>query len=147
MSVLTHTHFNNYAGWGVDQRIDTLLTKELQEAGIPAVESLEFLRGKIGCEINTIVMGEIGSWSFERYWRYWVVKGPGIPLEEATKLHQDHGQYCRVNGNCRCPAPSSNHGFPIGNYHVDTAEALKALANTIKSIYHKHDYLTELKCV
>lgn len=132
-------HFPNYAGKGKDDGIDDILDAELRAAGIEPSQRLETLRGRIGCEIETVSLGAIGAWHFVRYWRYWVAKGPGIPPEDAMRLWEQCGGHCRVDGHGLGPSPLEwFKGFGVGCYHVDTAEGLKALADTIKGIYARH---------
>lgn len=119
----------NFAGIsGCDQEIE----EELRKAGIE-VGSLEFLRTK--GEVPTSIYGTLGQWSFERSWSYWVAEGPGIPPEQAMKLHATHGEVVRVDGDCGCPSPIERFkGFAVGCYHIDTQDGLNALAETISNI-------------
>ena len=132
------TKFPNYAG---RDDVDDLLKKELTDAGIEACE-MGLLKNR-GREVNTAIYGTLCpdpemprcAWHFERAWYYWVAKGPGIPLEHATRLHNTHGQVVRVDGHGGCPSPLEwNKGFAVDHYHVDTAEGLKALVDTIKQV-------------
>ena len=125
------TYFPNYAG---PEDNDTEIKAELETAGIVAGKLPEFTRKQR--EVETVVFGELHQWGFERTWRYWVAKGPGIPCDIATELHKEFGTVVRVDGHCGCPSPLEwLNGFAVGMYHVDTAEGLKALADTIKDIY------------
>lgn len=129
------TNFPNYAGKGEADGIDDILDAELRAAGIEPCPRFEGLRGRIGSEIETVSCGQVGPWFFQRYWYYWVAKGPGIPPEDAERLHATHGTQCRVDGHCMHPSPLEwFKGFAVGHYHIDTAEGLKALADTIKTI-------------
>ena len=114
--------------------VDETCKAELEAAGIDAV-TLECLRTSNG-EVPTKYLGEIPvGWGFSRNWYYWVAKGPGIPPKYAKELHAKEGKACRVEGHCGAPDPIEYcHGFAVGSYHVDTPEALKALADTIKQI-------------
>jgi hypothetical protein len=104
---------------------------ELEAAGIEVHRMPTAFDG----EVKTNVLGSCGPWSFRRAWYYWVAKGPGIPVEVATVLHEKHGKDVRVDGHCGCPSPQEwCKGFAVGLYHVDSAEGLKALADTIKDI-------------
>lgn len=131
--------FPNYAGKGEADGIDGILDAELEAAGIPVAPRFETLRGKIGCEINTVSCGQIGPWFFERYWYYWKAKGPGIPPDDAEALHATHGRECRVDGHCCCPSPREYFGgFAVGHYHIYTLAGLKALADTIKGVMDRN---------
>lgn len=90
-------------------------------------------------EVPTRCVGARSGWSFERMWYYWVATGPGIPPEIAYRLHASHGQEVRVSGHGGAPDPSYYKGFAVGSYHVDTPEGLKALADTLKSIWDDSD--------
>jgi hypothetical protein len=105
---------------------------ELQAAGIDVVKIGFLLKG----EVPSKAFGSLHGWDFDRAWYYWRAKGPGIPLEAAERLHATHGQQVRVDGHCGCPSPREwFHGFGCGSYHVDSPEGLKALADTIRSVY------------
>jgi hypothetical protein len=122
----------NYAGCG-DK--DTEIAAELEAAGIEVQRLPESFRDNHP-EMRTIVFGTIGPWSFKRAWYYWVAKGPGIPPVEADKLQESHGSEVRADGDCACRGPRFwSQGFAAGVYHVDTEEGLKALADTIRSIF------------
>lgn len=123
--------FPNLAGPHSEDK-DAAIAAELRCAGVD-VKVHDFLAHH--SEVRTRVLGTCGPWSFERAWRYWVAKGPGIPPEFADKLHEQHGDVVRVDGHCGCPSPREwFKGFAVGHYHVDTAEGLKALAETIKAV-------------
>ena len=125
------TIFPNYAG---RDDVDDLLKKELSDAGIDVHEH-EFLRDR-GREVKTSIEGCLcNMWIFDRAWYYWVAKGPGIPPKYSNSLYETHGEVVRVNGHCGCLSPTDQFkGFAVGCYHVDTAEGLKALADTIKQV-------------
>lgn len=115
---------------------DAELVAELEAAGITPVKmSLDISRS----DVQTGVFGHVeNSWAFYRFWYYWSAEGPGIPVEAAEALHNAHGQAVRVDGHCGCPHPREHFkGLGVGRYHVDTAEGLKALADTIKSVMAK----------
>ncbi len=87
-------------------------------------------------EVPSRVIGECCRWKFERAWYYWVATGPGLPPDAAEKLHATHGQKVRVAGHCGCPSPLEWYkGFAVGDYHVDSPEGLKALADALRSVY------------
>jgi hypothetical protein len=123
--------FRNLAG---NHNSDSQCIEELAIAGIPFVRMPECWRETR--EVPTVIIGELQNWGFRRAWRYWVAEGPGIPPEQATELHELCGTECRVDGHCGCPSPLEwFHGFAVGCYHVDTQEALTALADTIRRIW------------
>jgi hypothetical protein len=105
--------------------------EELKSAGIEVVE----LPGEMKTrgEVEVKVVGHIGAWKFERAWYYWVVNGPGLPLEYAVPLDHEWGKQVRADGDCACRGAAFwGKGQPISMYHVDTQEGLKALADVIK---------------
>lgn len=114
---------------------DKALCDELAAAGIVAY----MLPIKLSnSEVPTCVIGTLEPmrWGFRRAWYYWIAHGPGIPPNYANRLHQQYGNDVRVDGHCGCPSPIGWHkGFAVGMYHVDTPEGLRALADTIKTIY------------
>jgi hypothetical protein len=143
------TRFPNYAG---RNDVDELLIKELADAGIGFI-SMEMFREQSG-EVKTAIRGELKIdpgmprlvWGFTRLWYYWSADGygAGIPPEYAEKLHATHGQVVRVAGHGCGPSPGEwNRGFAVDNYHVDTAEGLKALATTIKQVHA--DWASKIK--
>lgn len=133
--------FPNRAGDRPDN--DDILSAELRAAGIPTQEDIggpysehmkTTLRNMSG-EVKTAVRGDLHGWTFTRNWYYWVAQGPGIDVDTAEALHATHGRVVRVDGHCGCPRPSEHFkGLACGNYHVDTPEGLKALADTIKGL-------------
>lgn len=145
--------FPNKAGDHADT--DDILRAELKAAGIPTVQEAEgqppeyladFFRRTSG-EVKTSVMGNLHGWSFKRAWYYWMAEGPGIDVDTAEALHATHGRSVRVAGHCGCPSPSEwFKGLGCGNYHVDSPEGLKALADAIKSLVKRAEIrYTELK--
>lgn len=127
------TGFKNVAS--SEKADDLALAAELQAAGIPFEKLPESLRK--GGEVKTIVLGALHGWTFTRAWYYWIAEGPGIPHEEATDLW-NLNLGVRVDGHCANPSPLEwFKGLAVGYYHVDTAEGLKALADTIKSLVEK----------
>lgn len=123
--------FLNYAG---RSDIDDELIAELESAGITHAKLPEMMRKNN--EVKTVIIGDMHGWGFERAWYYWRADGPGIPCDVATELHEKFGTEVRVAGHCGCPSPLEwYHGFAVSNYHVDTPEGLKALADVIKRIY------------
>jgi len=113
---------------------DPEIANELKLAGITVQIMPEAFRTQHP-EMRTIIIGELGPWTFKRAWYYWVAKGPGIPPKYADELHEKFGKKVRVDGNCRCPSPrESFKGFAVDHYHVDSQEGLNALADTIRQI-------------
>lgn len=135
------SRFPNKAGDHADT--DEILRAELKAAGIQTLQEHEgrepeymadFLRRNSG-EVKTSVMGVLHGWQFKRAWHYWMAEGPGIEWAAAEALHANHGNAVRVNGHCGCPSPTEQYkGLAVGNYHVDTPDGLKALADTIKAL-------------
>jgi hypothetical protein len=125
----TITHFPNKAGTHADT--NDILTAELIAAGIEAVKLPITLKN----EVVTNIIGHIGPWSFERAWYYWRAKGPGIPIDDAIALHESLGEEVRVAGYAGGIDPRKAYsGFGVTDYHIDSAEGLKALADLIKKI-------------
>src|SRR3989344_1884085 len=101
----------NLAG---ETKADLHILEELDKAGIEIVEG-DRSRG----EVQYTLTGKLGDWNFNRAWYYWRAHAEkGLPLEVATELHsrkysdegerqpETYGQVIRVNGDCRCPAPT-----------------------------------------
>ena len=138
------TRFPNKAG--DHQDTDDILRAELKAAGIQTLQEYsnkppeylaEMLRGSSG-EVKTSVIGLLHGWEFTRNWYYWVAKGPGIDVDTAEELHARFGNEVRVNGDAGCQNPrEAFKGLACGFYHVDSAEGLKALADTIKGLVEK----------
>lgn len=125
------SRFPNLAG---NREADTVCTGELVLAKIE-VDRLPECTRESHPEMRTVIIGSLGHWSFQRAWCYWVAKGPGIPPEIATRLHETHGKEVRVDGHCGCPSPLEWYkGFAVGLYHVDTQEGLNALSKVIRQI-------------
>ena len=112
--------------------VTAIAEAELKAAGIDVTIAGIFSRG----EVPSQAYGSLSGWGFERAWYYWTANGPGLPVEVAERLHATHGTQVRVDGHCGCPSPrEQHHGFGIGNYHIDTPEGLKALADALRSVY------------
>lgn len=119
--------------------VTAICKAELERAGIKT-HTFGILFGN--SEVPSKCVGEVGSWSFRRAWYYWIAEGPGLPPEYADRLHETHGREVRVEGHCGCPSPAEwAEGFGVGSYHVDTAEGLKALADTLRSVTPRTDHL------
>ena len=58
-----------------------ICTEELERCGIPIVPLL----GNPG-EVPSTIMGKLGPFTFERYWYYWVARGP-VPIKLARELY------------------------------------------------------------
>ena len=127
--------FPNIAGMGREDPggTDALLAHELSVAGIPSTSFPECLRYKN--EPCSVTVGVLEGWLFQRAWYYWIVTGPGMPVEDAMRLHEVHGTSVRVEGHCGCPSPLEyRKGWPVTTYHVDNPEGLKALADAIRDV-------------
>jgi len=86
-------------------------------------------------EVKTHIIGFLHGWEFKRNWYYWVAKGPGIPPEYASQLHQLHGAYVRVDGHASGPDPIEYcKGFAVGSYHIDKPVGLHAFATMLNQI-------------
>lgn len=118
---------------------DDVLAAELEAAGITVHRIRALKDGKR--EVDTEVMGSVdpSGWGFRRAWYYWLAEGPGLPPADAWELYRAHGRDVRVVGYCDCPDPGYLKGFGVGLYHVDTPAGLKALADTIKRVLHRHE--------
>jgi hypothetical protein len=137
---------------GDHQETDDILRAELKAAGIPTLQEdagelpeylSEFLRKHSG-EVKTSVIGTLYGWEFKRAWYYWTCNGPGIEVNAAEALHNKHGKTVRVNGDCTCPSPRDRYkGLACGHYHVDDADGLKALADTIRALVEAHEFDNE----
>lgn len=122
---------------------DDILRAELKAAGIPTMQEAsgeppeymaKLLRDSSG-EVKTSVMGSLHGWTFKRAWYYWMCSGPGIEIAAAERLQESHGETVRASGDCACRGPRFwFKGLACGSYHVDDAEGLKALADTIRGL-------------
>ncbi len=134
--------FPNVAGMGRKDPagVDDWLEGELKAAGITAGRMAESMRERSGGEPKSVVIGTLHGWSFRRAWYYWMVEGPGIPVDDAERLHEKHGTSVRVHGHCGCPSPREYcQGFPTTGYHVDNQEGLNALADMIREVKDRSD--------
>lgn len=132
---IEYAKFPNAARRERDPEIDAVLSAELEQAGIPRMEGctdkLALLITK-NSGVQTTVLGAFQGWSFTRYWYYWVVEGPGLPLDVAMVLWTDHGKHVRCNGDAGCRSPWFwNKGFATTKYHVFTQEGLAAMVEAI----------------
>jgi len=113
---------------------DEFLKKELEEAKIPYHEYSFKLANS---EVPTHLIDTLEGWTFKRAWRYWAATtDQPLLFTFANRLHAEYGEECRVSGNCGAPSPREEYKYPwclgVVLYHVDTQEALNALAQTIK---------------
>lgn len=118
--------------------VDQVCSDELKQAGIKVTKLEIFRKG----EVQTAVLGSLNGWVFERYWRYWVAKGPGIPPDKAQAFHEAAGlkHGVRVEGHCMAPTPLEECcGFAVGMYHIDTQEGLNVFARLLREIYIPRD--------
>jgi hypothetical protein len=116
----------------VIDEITAITDAELTAAGINIYQN----RFPPDGEVPSETFGYLSGWTFRRLWYYWSAKGPGIPPDIAERLHATHGTVVRVEGHCGCPSPLEwRKGFAISSYHVDSPDGLKALADTLRSIY------------
>ena len=111
---------------------------ELTDAGINVDENSCYL--KTAGEVKTSIRGELHGWSFERYWVYWVCRGPGIPVNAAMALYLGTAGTVRVDGHCGNLDPLETYkGLGVGYYHVDDQDGLNALAETIRMVVRMSD--------
>lgn len=135
-----YTCFENKAGDNQDN--DYVLKKELENAGIPTWEN-RFFRNE--GDVKSSVIGVLNNCTFKRAWVYWIVdiKG-GLPLDVAIKLHEQYGTTLRVGGFAGGIDPREMFGgFGVPTYHIDTPQALKALADAIKEVVAKNNEICE----
>lgn len=142
--------FPNKAGDHADT--DDILRAELKAAGIQTIQEAEgkgpeyladTLRRMSG-EVKTSVQGVLHGWVFKRSWYYWSASGPGIEVEAAERLYASHGRSVRVDGHGLSPSPTEwFKGLAVGCYHIDDAEGLKALADTIKALVERAQRTTQ----
>lgn len=80
---------------------DSYIENELKRCGINIIKC-EKSSGEVGYSIH----GKLDHVTFNRAWRYYIVKGK-IPLEVANKLYENEigKSDIRVNGHCGCPPP------------------------------------------
>jgi hypothetical protein len=127
----------NLAG---DPDCDRFIRDELQRALIPIKELDTPQKGEVPAKLQ----GELGPYTFERAWYYWIVRGD-VPLAVAQELYQHPVGKAdvRVVGHCGCPPPEewsteTSSGPVITHYHIDTQEGLILFVNTIRK-YNLHD--------
>ncbi len=123
--------FPNLAG---DTDCDLHIVKELERAGIEGIK-MPWARK---AEVASHYIGHLNGWEFTRAWYYWTAKAEGnlLLFKHADPLHGEHGEEVRVDGHCGCPSPREWCKAPwrigVSLYHVDSQEALNALAEAIK---------------
>lgn len=96
---------------------DRDLRRELTRCGIEVVEHGARLKHP---EMRVSVTGQLGAFTFERAWYYWIVRGP-MPLDVAKRLyaHPVGATDIRVAGHCGCPPPE--HPW-VDHYDADGLE-------------------------
>lgn len=125
-------YLNNVAGNKSDT--DDKLRSELTLAGLTPTDKCGSLI--YSGEVKATIYCQQYGWLFKRAWRYWVAEGNGIPVGPAMKLWEEWGDVVRTEGHCGCPSPLwYNNGLATGMYHIDSIDGLKALADTLKSLY------------
>lgn len=148
------TRFPNKAGDHADT--DDILRAELKAAGIPTFQEAEgkppeymadLLRAQSG-EVKTSVRGVLCGWTFERSWYYWRANGPGIPVEVAERLNNQYALELRVAGMASGDDPRRCfYGLGVGSYHIDTQEALNALAQVLHEFKAANDAIQKARGV
>lgn len=145
-------YFGNAANSNVVERtgdttsVDNMLKLELEYAGVPLMTGSNALLLSMTnrSEVRTKIVGELHGWVFIRYWRYWVVEGPGLDFPTAMDLWKTHGKYVRANGDAGCRSPWMwNQGFATRSYHHDTHEGLKCLCDVIKNVHASSEVVAE----
>ena len=85
-------------------------------------------------------MKDFVSFTFERAWYYWMVRGY-VPLDIAVEMYENPNgrKDIRVAGHCACPHPVDwkvKHKVcgmnVVDHYHIDTQEALNYFVTTLK---------------
>jgi hypothetical protein len=126
---------------------DEQIRIELERAGLKPVKQ-ELARS----EVPYTLIGKVGNWTLTRAWYYWVAvaDGNGIPLKEATEMHEKqypdemfdshsrvgkYGNKIRVTGHCGCPPPKEweENGF-IGFYHIDSQAGLNEFVRVANKV-------------
>lgn len=106
--------------------------------GIPLTESDRQFMDRNGFNIETIK--NICSFTFIRYWYYWVVYG-FVPLIIAEEIYGNPNgkKDIRANGHCGAPPPSEQlvrHKVcgmdVVNNYHIDSQEGLNYFVTILK---------------
>ncbi len=141
---------------------DITIRKELEKAGIDIYNLVEpidrevsyTLYGGIGGEpldedgqgfmerhgIMVETMKSYVSFTFERAWYYWMVRGY-VPLDIAVEMYENPNgrKDIRVAGHCACPHPADwkvKHKVcgmnVVDHYHIDTQEGLNYFVETLK---------------
>ena len=116
-----------------DETCDIDIRQELEAAGI-TVKTVERPRRS---EVPYTLVGELGGWSFQRAWYYWIANAPegkGIPENSAEELNRDWRKEVRVvgfAGGTDVQKWLSSHGT-IDKYHIDTQEGLNAFADLVR---------------
>lgn len=97
-----------------------LIRHELAGAGIPLCN-----RARDG-----ELLGRLGPFTFERYWRYYVVDGH-VPAEAAAELYADPVGHTdiRVDGMSGGCAPGA---MGCSEYHIDSTQGLRLFVATLR---------------
>ncbi len=106
--------------------------------GKPLDEEGQGFMDRHGIMVDT--MKGFVSFTFERAWYYWVVKGY-VPLDIAVEMYENPNgrKDIRVAGHCGCPHPADWKvrykvcGMNVvDSYHIDTQEGLNYFVETLK---------------
>ena len=114
-----------------------VLTAELQAAGINVMteHGLNGLFDNGVGELKTEVLGELHGWVFRRNQIRWIGEGPGINADSASDLYTKYGKSLHAYGD---PSPRNPaevaEGLACGQYHINSPDALNALAGAIRGI-------------
>lgn len=126
------------------------IRSELEAADILVVK-----KSLLDREVSTRLAGELGDFTFERGWAYWIVEGP-MPLDLAFALDTMHGYTHAIRaagfaggprhdewerlGLIRWRTPDGSNGKPglagarafVESYHIDDEDALRAFADFLR---------------
>lgn len=106
--------------------------------GEPLDEDGQGFMDRHGVTVDT--MKGFVSFTFERAWYYWVVRGY-VPLDIAVEMYENPNgrKDIRVTGHCACPHPADwkvKHKVcgmnVVDHYHIDTQEGLNYFVATLK---------------
>jgi len=89
-------------------------------------------------EVHYTLTGQLGPYSFERAWYYWIIHGL-VPLFVAEEMYRNPiGRYdVRARGHCGCPpldteADTIKGARYVLSYHIDSQEGLNLFCETIR---------------
>jgi hypothetical protein len=101
---------------------DHEIRRELTRTGIPILELTERSKG----EVPFSIIGQLGRFTFERAWVYWMVEGE-VPLDVARIIYEDPvGRTdIRADGHAGRLDPvevahQTGTGLVVARYHIDT---------------------------